>query len=94
MMMTPTLTRASASVQARLTRDDASAATQQPLTIWDASANTAVAFPQSQRIHSWTTVLVSVTQNTRRAHFGYVIRGSSLSARLPPTPTGILTRAL
>lgn len=93
-MMMPTLTRASASVQGRLTRDDASAATQQPLTIWDASANTAVAFPQSQRIHSWTTVLVSKIPNTRRAHLDYVIPDLSPEARQPQTPTGILTPSL
>lgn len=74
-MMMPTSTRASASVQGRLTNDGSQTATRPCLSVWDASAHAYLAFVQSARIHSWTTVLVSEIDITRHAHSGYVTFG-------------------
>jgi hypothetical protein len=56
----PTTENTQASVTCRIHTKLATASTKVNITIWDTASNTYLDFPQTQRIHSWTTTLVSL----------------------------------
>jgi hypothetical protein len=49
-----------ASVTCRIHTKLPMASSKVNITIWDTTSNTYLDFPQKQRIHSWTTTLVSL----------------------------------
>lgn len=59
-----------ASVTCRIHTKLATAGTKVNITIWDTATKTYLDFPQTQRIHSWTTTLVSLHlySNTLPSH--------------------------